>query len=51
MTQGVMRVEECERHIMKMMRYASEDTNLEQKKQIWFLRGPHHGLRQGTEGR
>jgi hypothetical protein len=29
MTQDVMRVEEYERHFMKMMRYAPEDTNLE----------------------
>jgi hypothetical protein len=45
-TQGVMRVEEYERHFMKMMRYAPDDTNTEQKKQLWFLRGLHHGLRQ-----
>jgi hypothetical protein len=32
-----------------MMRYAPEDTNLEQKKQFWFLRGLHHGLRQGLK--
>jgi hypothetical protein len=44
-----MRVEEYERHFMKMMRYAPEDTNLEQKKQFWFLRGLHHGLRQGLK--
>jgi hypothetical protein len=49
MTQGAMRVEEYERHFMKMMRYAPEDTNLEQKKQFWFLRGLHHGLRQGLK--
>jgi hypothetical protein len=29
MTQGAMRVEEYERHFMKMMRYAPEDTNLD----------------------
>jgi hypothetical protein len=29
MIQGAMRVEEYERHFMKMMRYAPEDTNLE----------------------
>jgi hypothetical protein len=29
-----MRVEEYERHFMKMMRYAPEDTNLEQKKRF-----------------
>jgi hypothetical protein len=49
MTQGAMRVEEYERHFMKMMRYDPEDTNLEQKKQFWFLRGLHHGLRQGLK--
>jgi hypothetical protein len=48
MTQGVMRVEEYERHFMKMMRYAPENT-FEQKKQFWFLRGLHHGLRQGLK--
>jgi hypothetical protein len=46
MTQGAMRVKEYERHFMKMMCYAPKDTNLEQKKQFWFLRGLHHGLRQ-----
>jgi translation initiation factor 2 beta subunit (eIF-2beta)/eIF-5 len=49
MTQGAMRVEEYERHFMKMMRYAPEDTNLEQKKRFWFLRGLHRGLRQGLK--
>jgi hypothetical protein len=49
MTYGAMRVEEYERHFMKMMRYALEDTNLEQKKQFWFLRGLHRGLRQGRK--
>jgi hypothetical protein len=44
-----MRVEEYKRHFMKMMRYAPEDTNLEQKKQFWFLRGLHRGLRQGLK--
>jgi hypothetical protein len=34
---------------MKMMRYALEDTNLEQKKQFWFLRGLHRGLCQGRK--
>jgi hypothetical protein len=29
MTQGAMRVEEYERHFMKMMCYAPKDTNLE----------------------
>jgi hypothetical protein len=29
MIHGAMRVEEYERHFMKMMRYAPEDTNLE----------------------
>jgi hypothetical protein len=49
MTQGAMRVEEYECHFMKMMHYAPEDTNLERKKQFWFLRGLHHGLRQGLK--
>jgi hypothetical protein len=34
---------------MKMMRYAPEDTNPEQKKQFWLLRGLHRGLRQGLK--
>jgi hypothetical protein len=50
MTQGAMREEEYERHIMKMMRYAPKDTNTDQKKQFWFLRGLHHGLHQGLKG-
>jgi hypothetical protein len=49
MTQGATRVKEYERHFVKMMRYAPEDTNLEQKKQIWFLRSLHRGLRQGLK--
>jgi hypothetical protein len=49
MTQGAMRVEEYERHFMKMMRYAPDDTNTDQKKQFWFLRGLHHGLRQALK--
>jgi hypothetical protein len=49
MTQGAMRVEEYERHFMKMMRYAPDDTNTNQKKQFWFLRGLHHGLRQALK--
>jgi hypothetical protein len=44
-----MRVEEYERHFMKMMRYAPDDTNTDQKKQFWFLRGLHHGLRQALK--
>jgi hypothetical protein len=32
MTQGVMRVEEYERHFTKMLRYAPDDTNTDQKK-------------------
>jgi hypothetical protein len=44
MTQGMMRVEEYEGHFTKMMRYAADDTNTEEKKQFWFLRGLHHGL-------
>jgi hypothetical protein len=49
MTQGAMRVEEYECHFMKMMRYAPDDTNTDQKKQFWFLRGLHHGLRQALK--
>jgi hypothetical protein len=49
MTQGAMRVEEYERHFVKMVRYAPEDTNLEQKKQLWFLRDLHRSLRQGLK--
>jgi hypothetical protein len=49
MTQGAIRVEEYERHFMKMMCYAPENTNLEQKKQFWFLRGLHHGHRRGPK--
>ena len=49
MTQGAMRVEEYERHFMKMMRYAPDDTTTDDKKQFWFLRGLHHGLRQSLK--
>jgi hypothetical protein len=49
MTQGVMRVEEYDCHFMKMMRYAPDDTNTDPKKQFWFLRGLHHGLRQALK--
>jgi hypothetical protein len=49
MIQGAMRVEEYERHFVKMTRYAPEDTNLERKKQFWFLRGLHHGHRRGPK--
>jgi hypothetical protein len=51
MTQGVMRVEEYEHHYMNMMRYAPDDANTDRKKQFWFLRGLHHGLRQGLKAR
>jgi hypothetical protein len=46
-----MRVEEYERHFMKMMRYALEDTNLEQKKQFWIPERPSPGPSPRTEGR
>jgi hypothetical protein len=49
MTPGATRVKEYERHFVKMMCYAPEDTNLEQKKQFWFLRGLHRSLRQGLK--
>jgi hypothetical protein len=45
-----MRVEEYERHFTKMMRYAADDTNTEEKKQFWFLRGLHHGIHQIVMG-
>jgi hypothetical protein len=51
MMQGAMRVEEYERHFINMMRYAPDDTNRDQKKQFWFLRGLHHDLRQGLKAR
>jgi hypothetical protein len=44
-----MSVEEYERHFTKMMWYAPDDTNTDQKKQLWFLRGLHHGLRQALK--
>jgi hypothetical protein len=31
------------------MRYAPDDTNTDQKKQFWFLRGLHHGLHQALK--
>jgi hypothetical protein len=31
---GTMRMEEYERHFTKMMRYAADDTNTEEKKQF-----------------
>jgi hypothetical protein len=49
MTQGAMRVEEYERHFMKMMCFAPEGTNTDQKEQIWFRRGLHHNLHQGLK--
>jgi hypothetical protein len=50
MTQGTMRVEEYERHFTKMMRYTVDDTNTEEKKEFWFLRGLHHGICQIVTG-
>jgi len=50
MVQGTMKVEEYERHFMKMMRYAPDDTNTDEKKQFWFQRGLHHGIRQLVAG-
>jgi hypothetical protein len=49
MMQGAMRVEEYERHFMKMMQYTPDDTNTDQKKQFWFLRDLHHGLCHGLK--
>ena len=45
-----MKLEEYERHFMKMMRHAPDDTNTEEKKQFLFLRGLHHGIRQMVAG-
>jgi len=45
-----MRVEEYERLFMKMMRYAPDDTNTEEKKQFMFLRGLHPGIHQVVDG-
>ena len=45
MTQGTMKVQEYERHFTKMMRYALEDVNTDEKKQFWFHRGLHHRIR------
>jgi hypothetical protein len=45
-----MRVEEYEHHFTKMMRYAANDTNTEEKNQFWFLRGLHHGIWQIVTG-
>ena len=45
-----MKLEEYERHFMKMMRHAADDTNTEEKKQFWFHRGLHHGIRQMVAG-
>ena len=50
MVQGTMKVEEYERHFMKMMWYAPDDTNTDEKKQFWFQRGLHHGIRQLVAG-
>lgn len=37
---------EYEHYFTKMMRYTPDDTNTDEKKQFWFLRGLHYGLRQ-----
>ena len=50
MSQGTMKVEEYERHFMKMMRHAADDTNTEEKKQFWFHHGLHHGIRHMVAG-
>ena len=50
MTQGAMRVEEYECHFTKMMRYAPDDVNTDEKKQFWFHRDMHHGIRQIVSG-
>ena len=50
MTQGTMKVQEYERHFTKMMRYALEDVNTDEKKQFWFHRGLHHWICQILAG-
>ena len=45
-----MKMEEYECHFTKMMRYAPDDTNTEEKKQFWFHRSLHHGIRQMVAG-
>jgi hypothetical protein len=45
-----MKVEEYKRHFMKMMRYAPDNTNTDEKKQFWFQRSLHHGIRQLVVG-
>jgi hypothetical protein len=49
MTQGNMTVVQYERHFMKMMRYAEDDTKTDDKKQFWFMRGLHYGLRKSLK--
>jgi hypothetical protein len=49
MTQGNMTVVQYERHFMKMMRYAEDDTKTDDQKQFWFMRGLHYGLRKSLK--
>jgi hypothetical protein len=46
MTYGTMIVVDYEHHFTRMMRYAPDDTSTVEKKQFWFHRGLHHGIRQ-----
>ena len=50
MTQGTMRVEEYECHFTKLMRYAPDDVNTDEKKKFWFHRKLHHSIRQIVAG-
>ena len=46
MTYGTMTVVEYEHHFTRTTRYAPDDTSTVEKKQFWFHRGLHHGIRQ-----
>ncbi|WVZ90526.1 hypothetical protein U9M48_036820 [Paspalum notatum var. saurae] len=43
--QGTMKVQEYVNLFSKMMRYASDDTRTDEKKQYWFLQGLHPRIR------
>ncbi|WVZ63719.1 hypothetical protein U9M48_013327 [Paspalum notatum var. saurae] len=43
--QGTMKVQEYVNLFFKMMRYAPDDTRMDEKKQYWFLQGLHPKIR------
>ncbi|WVZ90298.1 hypothetical protein U9M48_036608 [Paspalum notatum var. saurae] len=43
--QGTMKVQEYVNLFIKMMRYAPDDTRIDEKKQYWFLQGLHPKIR------